>query len=203
VLRINGDPQTAADFVERALYTFEAAFHVLFSVTTGQCRLDYNVFENRAFFLALHRHIEGVALRGATQTAFELCKLLYSLSPDEDPLVGRVFACRCLSGFSHVICVCVWAGLQGALLMVDFYALQAGAYPWLQDFCARLEPTKALSWLPNFAYSLAFAAHAAQKPDAEALLHLAILRFPHVVGGWWLGFFADFFELIITRRLRC
>lgn len=55
-------------------------------MATGNCRLDYNAFENRAFFLSLFRHSTNVAARGCWRTAFEFNKLLLSLSPDEDPL---------------------------------------------------------------------------------------------------------------------
>ena len=39
-------------FSERALYSFESAFHPLFSLTSGTCRLDYRRPENRWVFLA-------------------------------------------------------------------------------------------------------------------------------------------------------
>jgi hypothetical protein len=52
--------QTAADYVERALYCFELAFHALFNVATGECRMLYTTFENRAFFLSLFRHAVNV-----------------------------------------------------------------------------------------------------------------------------------------------
>lgn len=36
-----------ACFAERALYTLECAFHPVFSLTSGTCRLDYRHPENR------------------------------------------------------------------------------------------------------------------------------------------------------------
>lgn len=33
--------------VERALFSFEMSFHSLFSLTTGNCRLDFKLAENR------------------------------------------------------------------------------------------------------------------------------------------------------------
>ena len=91
----------------QAIYCFELAFHTLFSVATGVCRLDYNAFENRAFFLSLFRHATNVAARGCWRTAFEFNKLLLSLSPDEDPL--------------------------SAILSIDFYALRACEFEWVKQ----------------------------------------------------------------------
>jgi hypothetical protein len=45
--RMSEDLQMAADLVERALYALECAFHPLFSLAQGNCRLDYRRQENR------------------------------------------------------------------------------------------------------------------------------------------------------------
>jgi hypothetical protein len=41
------DLQNAAKFIEMALYCFESAFHPLFNMAKGNCRLDYRIQENR------------------------------------------------------------------------------------------------------------------------------------------------------------
>ena len=102
----------------QAIYCFELAFHTLFSVATGVCRLDYNAFENRAFFLSLFRHATNVAARGCWRTAFEFNKLLLSLSPDEDPL--------------------------SAILSIDFYALRACEFEWVKQLVSAC----ILAWQP-------------------------------------------------------
>lgn len=48
---------TAADFVDRALFTYERAFVGAFNFTSGINRLDFDMVENRPFFLALHRQV--------------------------------------------------------------------------------------------------------------------------------------------------
>ena len=48
---------TAADFVDRALFTYERAFVGAFNFTSGVNRLDFDHVENRPLFLALHRQI--------------------------------------------------------------------------------------------------------------------------------------------------
>uniref|UniRef100_A0A673ANH2 Transcription factor 25 (basic helix-loop-helix) n=1 Tax=Sphaeramia orbicularis TaxID=375764 RepID=A0A673ANH2_9TELE len=50
VCRIQEDQEMARDLIERALYSFECAFHPLFSLTSGTCRLDYLRPENRFVF---------------------------------------------------------------------------------------------------------------------------------------------------------
>lgn len=159
VLKMNGDVQAASEFVERALFCFECSFHTLFNFTLGVCRVDYNRFENRGFFLGLFRHIDYIARRGCWRTALELCKLLFSLDPEADPLA--------------------------MLLQIDHFAIHAGEFAWLKQFGAQLEPSKALSWLPNFSYSLALAElHLAGNGDhdhADTLLQRAIARFPQTV----------------------
>lgn len=47
---------SASDFVERAIFAYERAL-TPFNFTLGVNRLDFDQVENRAFFLALHRHI--------------------------------------------------------------------------------------------------------------------------------------------------
>ena len=131
VFKMSGDTQTAADFVERALYCSECGFHPLFNVTSGSCRLDYNRYENRAFFLALFRQIVFVGQRGCWRTALEYARLLLALSPEKDPL--------------------------SCLLIVDYYALRAREYDFLLRFYREWGTARQLAWLPNMALSAAFA----------------------------------------------
>lgn len=51
------EQSTAADFIDRALFTYERAFSGAFSLTSGTNRLDFDRVENRPFFLAVHRKI--------------------------------------------------------------------------------------------------------------------------------------------------
>lgn len=49
--RLSEDLAMAAEMIERALYCLEYAFHPLFNIATGNCRLDYRRQENRYNFL--------------------------------------------------------------------------------------------------------------------------------------------------------
>ncbi|KAL0138098.1 transcriptional repressor TCF25-domain-containing protein [Mucor lusitanicus] len=132
----SGDWHAAGDFIERALYACERAFHPQFSLATGTARLSYKKPENRSFFLAVFRQIQFLTRRGCWKTAFEFNKLLFSLDPVSDPL--------------------------GALLSLDYHALSAKEYEyvlkmqseWKTD--GRLYPVN-LADMPNFAYSSAYA----------------------------------------------
>ncbi|KAK9760014.1 hypothetical protein K7432_016391 [Basidiobolus ranarum] len=157
IAKHSGDIAMAAELIERALYGFERSFHSQFNLTTGACRLDYNLGENRSFFLAICRHLQFLARRGCWRTAFEFDKLLLSLSPDDDPL--------------------------GALLSLDFYALKSQEYEYLLQFYNEWDSD--LSKYPSFLYSCAMAKYKLESKSNEkghqeslALLSKAILRFP-------------------------
>lgn len=157
VCKLTEDYQMAAELVERALYCFECSFHPLFNVTQGRSRMDYRKAENRPFFLALFHHLTFVGKKGCYRTALELCKLLLSLSPDEDPL--------------------------GVLLMIDFYALHSGEYNFLIRIYDEWDAHKNLSQLPNFAFSIALAHFHRFKSTnspatADELLQKALINFP-------------------------
>jgi hypothetical protein len=69
--------------------------------------------------------------RGCWKTAFEFSKLLLALSPEEDPLA--------------------------MILVVDFYALRASRFEWVEQLVDEWDGTRQLLWLPNIAYSIAYA----------------------------------------------
>ncbi|KAF9135218.1 Transcription factor 25 [Mortierella sp. 14UC] len=161
VSKHNGDNGLAGEFIEQALFAFEKSFHSLFNIATGGVRLSFQEVENRSFFLALHRHIQFLGRRGCWRTAFEFNKLLLSLDPKHDEL--------------------------GSLLSIDFFALKAQEYDYLQKLYERLQEEHGLSQLPNFAYSMALAqfhlevAQGKSHDESSKLLQRAILLFPSAV----------------------
>ncbi|KAH9887711.1 transcriptional repressor TCF25-domain-containing protein [Cubamyces lactineus] len=104
---------TAADFVDRALFTYERGFVGAFNFTSGANRLDFDHVENRPFFLALHRQVTDLQRRGCVRTAFEFARLMYALDPWSDP--------------------------HGALLHLDYLSIKAGMTQWLIDLCEVFE----------------------------------------------------------------
>uniref|UniRef100_A0A452TX90 Transcription factor 25 n=1 Tax=Ursus maritimus TaxID=29073 RepID=A0A452TX90_URSMA len=121
--RFQEDQEMARDLVERALYSMECAFHPLFSLTSGTCRLDYRRPENRSFYLALYKQMSFLEKRGCPRTALEFCKLILSLEPDEDPL--------CM------------------LLLVDHLALRARNYEYLIRLFQEWEVSVHMRCLPR------------------------------------------------------
>ncbi|XP_061600163.1 transcription factor 25 [Cololabis saira] len=142
VCRIQEDQEMARDLIERALYSFECAFHPLFSLTSGTSRLDYLRPENRAFYLALYKHMMFLEKRGCPRTALEYCKLILSLDPDSDSL--------CM------------------LLLIDFLTLRSREYKPLLHLYQDWEEHRNLSQLPNFAFSSALCHfHLSQQEDLD------------------------------------
>ncbi|XP_009867192.1 PREDICTED: transcription factor 25, partial [Apaloderma vittatum] len=170
VCRMQEDQEMARDLIERALYSLECAFHPVFSLTSGTCRLDYRRGgePERAFFLALFKHLMFLEKRGCPRTALEFCKLILSLDPENDPL-------------------CV-------LLMIDFLSLRAREYTFLTRMFQEWESHRNLSQLPNFAFSvpLAYFFQSQQEERSEMelsqareraarLIQLALIMFPSVL----------------------
>ncbi|XP_077993658.1 ribosome quality control complex subunit TCF25-like [Glandiceps talaboti] len=155
VCKMSEDIQMATELIERALFCFECNFHVLFNLTQSSCRLDYRRQENRAFFLALFKHLMFVGQRGCYRTSLEYCKLLLSLDADHDPL-------------------CV-------LLMIDFYAIRSKQYEFLIRLYNEWESQRNLSQLPNFAFSVALAKFHLGQENADAMLQDALLKFPSIL----------------------
>uniref|UniRef100_A0A8C2W6V3 Transcription factor 25 (basic helix-loop-helix) n=1 Tax=Cyclopterus lumpus TaxID=8103 RepID=A0A8C2W6V3_CYCLU len=100
VCRIQEDQEMARDLIERALYSFECACHPLFSLTSGTSRLDYLRTENRAFYLALYKHMMFLEKRGCPRTALEYCKLI--LRYRGKPLCT---ALTCIKGVHRNLCL--------------------------------------------------------------------------------------------------
>ncbi|XP_038557513.1 transcription factor 25-like [Micropterus salmoides] len=168
VCRIQEDQEMARDLIERAMYSFECTFHPLFSLTSGTSRLDYLRPENRAFYLALFKHMMFLEKRGCPRTALEYCKLILSLDPDSDPL--------CM------------------LLLIDFLMLRSREYQSLLQLYQDWEEHRNLSQLPNFAFSTALCHfHLSQQEDidpeesdkrrqkADQTLQNALIMFPGVL----------------------
>ncbi|XP_029163781.1 transcription factor 25 [Nylanderia fulva] len=154
--KLSEDLPMAAEFIERALYCLECAFHPSFNVTTAQCRLDYRKQQNRALFITLFKHIGFVGGRACYRTSLEFCKLLLSLDPEGDPLA--------------------------VVLSIDFYALRAKEFEWFVEFCDLWESSRNLTQLPNIAYSLALAHfRLGNKDEADKLLQNALIMFPGVL----------------------
>ena len=158
VFKINREISSSAEFVERALFTLERAFHPSFlaAVAEGDFAkgelLSYSHYENRAVFLCLYRHLQFVMRKGCWKTAFELGKFILNLSFQQDPI--------------------------GMLHILDFLALRAEEYDFIAEFAAKCLKDR----LPNWLYSQALALFFKNDSQADAQLKMAILSFPGLLG---------------------
>lgn len=154
--RLSDDLSMAAEFIQRALYCLECAFHPSFIIASGKCRLDYRRQENRSLYISIFKHMMSVGSRACYRTALEFSKVILSLDPDSDPLA--------------------------IILAMDFYALRSQEYEWLLKMYNECEQTRNLSQLPNFAYSLAVAHFQLGEVEAaRTQLQKALIQFPGVL----------------------
>ncbi|KAI9506541.1 transcriptional repressor TCF25-domain-containing protein [Coemansia spiralis] len=181
IKQTGGDFGEAAGLVERALYAMERGFGRL-SVTNGLGRVDFRRIESRGLFLALFRHMQFMARRGCWRTAFEVNKVLLSLDPARDP--------------------------YGALLTLDFHALQSKQYEYMRQFVDSWT-WRPVSMMPNWAYSRALAEFMLEskgkgkgKGKGQGSLELlvdAILVFPTVVPVLWSKANVDVDAVVLTH----
>lgn len=125
--KFTGEHQMSADAIAKCLYAMECAWHALFS-PSWNCQLKYVHDTNKPFFSALFTHMKNMDRRGCHRSALEICKLLLSLD-SSDPV--------------------------GAMFCIDYYALRAEEYSWLEQFAEEYKSDNSLWLFPNFSYSLA------------------------------------------------
>lgn len=61
--KMSEDHAMASELIEHAIFGLESAFHSMFSLTTGNSRLDYRRQENRALFIVLFKHAQYLESR--------------------------------------------------------------------------------------------------------------------------------------------
>lgn len=123
-------------------------------------RMDYLDYENRAFYLLLHRHMLNAAHKRCWETAWNTAKMIFKLDPVKDPLA--------------------------IISLIDIFALKAKQYQWIINTFEAAKKFKKLHLLPNWPYSVALARFFTAKTDedreiAENDLCTAIRHFPSVV----------------------
>ncbi len=153
MLSKTGQFEESYDFVERALYRLELSCHSQFSLTLPTTRLSYNIPSNRSLFLALWRYSQNVGRQGSVHTAFEMCKLLLKLSPNNDPLC--------------------------TLLVLDYRALRCFDYLWIIKMAKYFIVQKNnIRILPNWAFSCALAMFLWEKKINKGLRPTSLLPPP-------------------------
>ncbi|BAT98212.1 hypothetical protein VIGAN_09185100 [Vigna angularis var. angularis] len=123
-----GEQPMSADAIARCLYALECAWHPMFNPLQGSCQLKFKHDTNKPIFAALFTHMKNLNRRGCHRSALEVCKLLLSLDSD-DPM--------------------------GAIFSIDYFALRAEEYAWLEKFSEEYKSDNSIWLFPNFSYSLA------------------------------------------------
>ncbi|EOX95515.1 TCF25/Rqc1 - like 1 [Theobroma cacao] len=123
-----GEHQMSADAIAKCLYALECAWHPMFTPLQGNCQLKFSHDTNKPIFKALFTHMKNMDRRGCHRSALEVCKLLLAFDSD-DPM--------------------------GAMFCLDYFALRAGEYAWLEQFSEDYRSDSSLWLFPNFSYSLA------------------------------------------------
>ncbi|KAL6131198.1 hypothetical protein ACLB2K_069574 [Fragaria x ananassa] len=123
-----GEHQMSADAISKCLYALECAWNPMFTPFKGDCQVKYSYDENKPLFVALFTHMKSMDRRGCHRSALEVCKFLLSLDTD-DPM--------------------------GAMFCIDYFAVRAEEYAWLERFSEEYKSDNTLWLFPNFSYSLA------------------------------------------------
>lgn len=160
VSRHQGDLGQAGDFVSRALFSFERTDGCNFVKSflqpnsnfvnfipihsDNQDPLPFEKIENRAFYLAAHRHVSYLGRRGVWRTTLEWCKFLMGVNL-KDP--------------------------HAMVLWLDFLAVKSGQGSWLLDFYEKLETLKGgencWDWNVGMAFSKALALREVEKEEKD------------------------------------
>jgi hypothetical protein len=149
----------AQDMLERLLFAIQNLFtgnsQFLRGVKSGQVKLlPYSNIVSQIVYHALLARAHAMSRSGAHKTAFELTKLIHSLSfmDNKDPV--------------HV------------MLFIDFMAIQAGQYQWFLDFI----PDNVFQYLPNIMYSRGLALYYLdRKEEATQAMVKAMTVWPMVL----------------------
>ncbi|KAJ6334779.1 hypothetical protein OIU78_011612 [Salix suchowensis] len=123
-----GEHQMSADAIAKSLYALECAWHPTFTPLQANCQLKINHETNKPMFTTFFTHMKNLDRRGCHRSALEVCKLLLSLDLD-DPM--------------------------GGMFCVDYFALRAEMYAWLEWFSEDCKSDRSLWLFPSFSYSLA------------------------------------------------
>lgn len=156
IAKHQGDASLSADLIERALFNIGRSTHSSFGnrLKEGKVRMDFNIKENREFWLVGWRYIKNLAQKGTWKTAYEWAKLLLSLDPD-DPY--------CIN------------------LLIDHLAIRGREYQHFASLCEH--PTLSTRWrpFPNIQCSLALAYFHQGKPkESRERLRFAMTKFPWI-----------------------
>ncbi|QSS63633.1 Nulp1-pending protein [Histoplasma capsulatum] len=103
IAKAQGDHAVSGDLLERALFNIGRSVHSSFGncLKEGKARLNFNIAENREFWLAGWRYIKNLEVKGTLKTASEWAKLLLSLDPDDPYSINLIIDSLFIRGREH------------------------------------------------------------------------------------------------------
>ncbi|VDM57323.1 unnamed protein product [Angiostrongylus costaricensis] len=160
IFHMQEDITESCDMIERGIFYCEQCLSGKFQLSSFFHRIDYLDYENRAFYLLLHRHMMNCVHKRNLGNLDFISFKIFEILTLKDPLA--------------------------VLLVIDTIAIKAKQYSWFKDFYQRWKEWKNLNVLPNFCYSAALAQFLDAKTDedfdvADQLLTQAICAFPGVI----------------------
>lgn len=169
----------AQDMNERALLALQHALNTnafVRSLKEGRARLPYHHELNRVFYHVVLLRLHALSRSGGHATAFELCKLLFTLSHID----------RVSYDPAHI------------LLFLDYYAIRAAKYDWMLEellpYFDRISSSAStgeengasrvsLALLPNMMFSKAFCLYfKGDMARANEALQSALIMWPMTLG---------------------
>lgn len=140
-----GEHHMSADATAKSLYALECAWNPMFTPLQGNCQLKFSHETNKPLFTTLITHMKNMDRRGCHRSALEVCKLLLSLDSD-DPM--------------------------GIMFCIDYFALRAEEYAWLERFSEDYKSDNSLWLFPNFSYSLAICRFYLERDESSKDTHV-------------------------------
>ncbi|KAK8811415.1 hypothetical protein WA158_003149 [Blastocystis sp. Blastoise] len=155
-----GQVDEATKVLRQVLYIIENTWELTFDVDSANNRIYNNNKQDKSIFRAFFLYMFLSSRKGCYYTAFEICKLLWSLDPQLDQ--------------------------QGAILLLDYYAISSNKTQFIIKFCEN-QPSIylghiSLLHLPNWSYSYAMALFREGATNkAKKQLKEALITFPQVL----------------------
>ncbi|KAK6045097.1 hypothetical protein COOONC_17399 [Cooperia oncophora] len=91
IFRMQEDITQSCDLIERGIFYCEQAMASTFHPSSFYHRVDYLDYENRAFYLLLHRHMLNCIHKRCFETALNYAKLILTMDPQSKRVIIHNF----------------------------------------------------------------------------------------------------------------
>ena len=175
-----GQAEMASDFLERAVFTHEAAFHPTFAAAwlRGEAAMSFAHATNQPFFRAVHKLVVSLSARGCHGAALTAATLLLSLERADDPTRLRLLIdVLALRARQPKRLLDLDACYGGSARQLPGWAFSVALAAWQLRAAGGVEPAAGAA-AGAAASAAASAGVGGGDESAEALLRRALLTFP-------------------------